>query len=846
MDFLNVLKIIVEIISPIIVVFIIIRVVFFRKYHIVIRNYKGNAQLLKNIEKLLLPELEYNNEQNISKIAIWYKVKQGIKELNKVINKNNYIYIVGDGGSGKSTLLRYVYKYCYKYCFFVMPLYIQFKDLKDVDQPIYNAISDHIEIKLKGNIEINNNESKWKLLSNLFTKPFQLYIFLDGYDEIVLSKNSFEKIDNEIKEISRCNSNIKIIISSRYEPHLYDNDLHFKKIEIKNLTEEQKKHYLGKEYVHFENIKDKINNPLLMTMYSMTCNLVHDDNDYVKNIKISTDIFWNYYCYQWKKTLNQQNGVENANVVFIKYILPFVAYNLEFENKDDFNTQELLEYINKFSKNFYSFKEYFGFDCEVTDVEKLVKSNIFKNDYIYETNIINCVDNTSYKFSHLLQKNFYAALYEYYKDCLILGTNYNKKQSNNHYIPYEKLDEKVTIHNSTRFFYSNIIARYIKNKNGDSFQNKVKYYCIMSDLHYYGDSELVEENIEDAKYESLNGYIEYTKGNGDKLSGNWISWNLAFIVFQELKSNDVTHIYNENEKRYVESAIEALNVAMINGYIPAFDKMAYVYHTGLWKILLNNGIKMIDDTPKNNEDALNKAKKLLNKAKEGEYHFAFNNYGYLLEKENDINGAFFNFKKSVEYDPLDFYSRSRCALYLLHNYYNIDEYKHYPFAKKIAYEQAKKYLSEGYKYFKKIEFKKPYEIKAIFNMLSNLAEYDLIVYYCKPCEILNYDLNSSFEYYKALFSIINNEFSEKKMDKKSILKNDNYMREILCYCLVTLILKNENQEIEKTDVFDISFKELCLEVKKYFYNYTFKNHAIFHLERFNKYYDEFLRLFEGK
>ena len=832
----------------VIATFILFWLFFFKIHSIVIYNHKKNENTSEDVSEEILPEMHLSGNQN-SSIKLWKQSKkEKIAELNNlksIINDKNFIFIVGDGGAGKSTLLRYIYNQLYELTHpLILPLFIQIRNLDSGEHPILDYVNkkNYLKGKLNGISGFQYDINNWDSLIRLIRKPFRLYVFIDGYDEIAYSENGFDKIDKEIEGIIKyANANVKLIISSRYKPNLHCDD-RFSTLLISNLTQEQQENYIGdKNFENFSAIKDKVTNPLLITMYRKSYG--SEGDDYIANIKTSADVFWNYYCYQWKKIYEQQNKNENAKVVFIKYILPFIAYNLEYKNINKFTKEDLIEYVRKFNMNFEYFKSMFSFNCSQNDIKELIENSDFEKHYINEISVI-VFDKKYFKFNHLLQKNFYAAVYEYYKDYSILHTDYGKEIVKT-YSPYEALDDKVTIHTSTRVFYSNIIARLIENEPIDDFSNKGKYYSILSDLHYYGDSDLIKMDKQKAKDESYEGYLEcciFSKE--DKLTKNWLAWNLAFIVFDNLKNEEEGFLYSDKDKNYVIKAFDALKEAQNNNYAPAFDKLALIYTSNLWKQFITNDIFTEGDyIPKNQNDAIDKAKELLNKAKEGNFHFSYNNYGHLLEQEGNINGAFANYESSVKCDPLDFYARSRCALYLLHNYSNIEKYATRPNGQNKAYKDAQKYLNDGYEYFKKIEYDKPYEFKSIYNLMSNLAEYNLLFYYNKDKIQISSDLKSAFEYYKVLFDIRKKECDHYNKDFIASF-NKNSMRDLLCYCLVCLILKSEGNKNDNYSVYDIPFDELCAKVKTHFGENTNQVNSIFHFERFDKYYTEFIKLYE--
>lgn len=817
-----------------------------------------------SISKEILPGLYIKEKLKRIPVLLDYKteIPNFTRQLNELTNADKLIYIIGEGGAGKSTLTHYIYRnLCNKKAKRTNALYIPIKKLKNSDKPIFDYIYGNVQL-YENNISVDTGKFKydfsiknWNQLLDFLSKKSALYIFLDGYDEIVYNKNSFDIIDREICEIiEHDNNNVKLIISSRHKPKL-NVDVSSLTLYVNNLTDEQKKSFIGEiDYNDIEDdIKEIISTPLLLSMYKttnreVTNDLEDEDNGYVKNIKTVADIYWNNYCYYWKKIKKLTNGNEDAKVVFARYIIPFIAYNLEYKKIENYFTlNDLKKYTKRFLVNFECFKEKFSFKCNKEDIENLIQSDDFETHYLPELSIIELEKQGEYKFSHLMQKNFFAAVYEYYKDFCILKTNYPDDE--NKYKPYELLDEKVTIHTITRVFYSNLISRLVYDKQSSYFPNIVKYYCIVSDLYYFGDSEFFKKDRKAALTESIEGYTycdSLADDAVDSLSKKWISWNMAFIVFDKLLKKNTGEKYIEEEIKIAKYAIKALKYGMSVNYAPAYDKFARIYTTKLFNEFIKYGILEKDDTPEASKE-IEKAKGLLKEACNSRYHFSYNSYGALLEKEGKLNEAYKMFNESVKCDPLEFYARSRCGLHLIHNYDKIKPYSEIPEGKTLAYSEAEKCLKDGYKYYNAIKYNKPYELVGIDKLISNLAEFHLILYYQQKIKSV---LNDACDYYTALFSIYDRACEDQQITYEDIFNDSGIMRDVLCYCLACLYLQSGHKE----NVLNNDFNNLCKIVYDYYKyilveaetsedKYPFSEHPVFHFERFKKYYDDFVKLY---
>lgn len=839
---------------------------------LILKNNEKDNPKLENFSAFILPIMKKKNNTNEEFIALDYKLntKKFINQLKKSTEGSKLIYIVGEGGAGKSTLTNYIYRrLCKKKIKNTIALYIPIKKLNNIENPMFNYLysltsktSEKITLfdgKMKLNLAINN----WNQLLELLTKYSTLYIFIDGYDEIIYTESNFDAIDKEIREIIAYNNdNVKLVISSRHEPKLYTETKPLT-LNLNKLTDDQKEVYIGKEqYADLdENISEIISTPLLLTMYKEISNenIINSDNNIIniKKIKTATDIYWKNYCYYWEKIKIKADGRENAKVVFAKYIVPFIAYNLEYKKiENSFTLNDIKDYTNKFFINFDCFKQNFDIKCSKEDINDLLNSDDFEQNYLSELSVIENERQGKYKFSHLMQRNFFAAVYEFYKDYCILETDYSTASIT--YKPYEFLDDKVTIHTITRVFYSNLISLYINDRTPLDFPNVVKYYCVVSDLHYFGDSELFKMDKEAALNESINGF-DFCKrccnNEIDELSKKWLAWNLAFIIFDRLIKKGKNVAYTDSEIEIAKRAIEALKYGMSVDYAPTYDKFARIYNTVLFERFVKEDILVNKEDIPDESEKTEKIKKLLDKACECNYHFSFNSYGALLEKEGNIDEAFEKFKRSVECDPLEFYARSRCGLHLIHNYDQIKYYKESFNGKSLAYKDAEKYLKEGFKYYNAVKYNKPYELQGITNLISNLAEYYLILYLQDKTNKKSF-LRDAFDYYNVLFNIHEKALENDSNKRENIFSNADVMRDFLCFCIVGLYLNNKSEkELIIEDVINKSFDDLCKIVHDYYENilieaktsqekYPFSYHPVFHFERFKKYYDVFVNLYK--
>ena len=838
-------------------------VIIVRKLKIVVNNYRRNDIENNNFSKILLPNLQKNKDDGKNTFSLCFSSankKTALKDFISLLKKNDILYIVGNAGYGKSTLTKYIYKQLYKRkpCY-IYPFYVQIKNLDRKDfldnnfdymatpilHYIYNADIGNRKVDFFG----FNNEYKvadWNSFIRQFSAHKKLYIFIDGYDETAFINDGFKVIDEELKEIIRnSNRKVKLIISSRYRPNLLA-ESRVSTLYVSELKESQKQEYIkSKNVTNSKQLSSILNSPLLLTMYAATSEELNNcDADYITDIRTQADVYWNYYCY-YLRMFNirlANRDYRNAAIVFLKYFLPFIAYNLEYKNEVFFDELDIKTYLKSFEMNYSCFQRNYNINVEYQELTNFIYGSDFQ-DYILDIDLLEH-SGQKFSFSHLIYREFYAALFEYYKDFCILNTDYNREDSVQ-YQPYRGLDEKVTIHNYKRVLYSNIIARRIINNRPVDYPNLAKYYCIKSDLHYYGDSELVQKDIQIALDESIAGYDSCLNvGKVDVSSKNWLAWNIGFIVFERLKNKN-RFGFDDEDFNYAKKAISVLKEAQNNKFGPAYDKFANIYTTvikegiTLYDVLNDYGLLDKEDLVSNSQTKIDKAKDLLKKAVNRGYHFACNNLGYLYEQEGNVSAAYKYFSLSVENDQLDLYARARCAVYLLYNSKDIQQYRH-DGGEFQAYQDAYKYLNDGYKYYYNNKGPNPYEIKGIYNLVKNLAEFGLLCHKKEYLELLNFNLGDSYEYYQSLFSLYILEYHDKNRTLDSMFGSKMIMEDLLCYCLVCLIIKEEGiKEDGDFSALNTEFDELCQKVYKYFINQNYEEHKIFHTERFNHYYSLF-------
>lgn len=613
------------------------------------------------------------------------------------LKSNSILVLQGERGSGKTVLLQHIYNECcsvykklWKFCdlknkkTIYLPIYIDKHILMDVENPIDNYLQAlchpylNIAKLLNKDIPSQANISFFNSLRINHKLPFVEYkilLCIDGFNEFSMrGQNYLQKEMNSISVLK----DVKIIVTTRYMPQI-DRAVRYtaQVLEHDNVRE----YVLKKDIELNEKELSFLTSPLLAVKYvkwkvGQREQLVDQDIELgmVKSINSSVDILWNAYCTEIKKAKNDYDDI--IYYVLLKYFLPYIAGQLENDlsvdmRRDDFSKDWYYEKFKGFIQNIDLYLQYDRTYAEEFSNQKLNRTytesemNSYLQYLVMSVASIKIEKNGQYTFVNDTEQMFLAAVYLYNLDVYSL---YNTEASN--------VLSNTTMGKCFRFFYSRLMYNLIEKSK--TFTNQSRWNQILSDLYYYGDG--VAKDKEKALELSWN-----TIGNrlqGDFCSINWHKWNIFFITFEHMKSEE------DNTERFL-SLFKMLNESGWEEYYPLYDKLGFIFY--------NNKIyqefkKALDDSDLKNcvldilqrckfskkidwSDYLNRIDECRTEimqlffekaAFDGKYHYAYNKLGKLCEDRKEWEAAFVQYKQSYLCDHSDYFAISK-MLQLVNN-----------------------------------------------------------------------------------------------------------------------------------------------------------------------------------
>lgn len=376
----------------------------------------------------------------------------------KVNNNDNY-QIFNEGGIGKTTQMKAAYlELINTHIDKTVPIFIDCKSLNfKSDYPLLSAILE----KYCGNdcMESTHLERLKKLICSETPQrdSYKYIIFIDGINECESNKNK-SKVLQDIDELLKSPNN-KMIVSSRInEDELVSKG--FKKLKVKEFTDEQIITYLNSKGINDNGISIKLNkiNPSLLKILripmflKLFANTYSDPEKhifpdiYTTNIVRKADLLQGFL----DKILEDKEN-QHGNKIAPEYLerkfalnlfLPALAFEMSLKSTFAISEKVMTDVIdNKFSYDYFK-------RLTFSNDRKLFK-NIDCNDVLDickdEFSLIT-LSNKSYAFSHQVWRDFFCA--KFYAMC----------------IEYDIIDVfDTTISASVRQF----IGEIVKNENGE-------------------------------------------------------------------------------------------------------------------------------------------------------------------------------------------------------------------------------------------------------------------------------------------------------------------------------------------------------------------------------------------
>jgi len=356
---------------------------------------------------------------NDDEIYLPMKLRGNKKEYNadnflfelKIENNHNAI-LTGDGGMGKTTTcMRLWEKYLNQN---KLVFYIPLCDYEPTKDTIKNNITEIYSVKSDYERLIDRED---------------IILLLDGFNEMKseYNNNFFE----ELKYLNTKN-NIQIVITSRSNVDDIETFCFIKLsfIPIKSDTIQKWLKSKNKETSISDELLIILSNPMLLKIYSININepiIIKNRQEAELLDKPITkgEIIWNFLEYQIIKSTYQNIEDEGFSKILYRYLLPYIAYQIERENIFHFSIMDLEKYIFEFDKYFIQNRKYFNdlISCEES-INKFLQNNYRTKVLLKlcEENL--CIIKLQTKIG--IEEKKYSFIHQYFRD--IFSATYIKNE----------------------------------------------------------------------------------------------------------------------------------------------------------------------------------------------------------------------------------------------------------------------------------------------------------------------------------------------------------------------------------------------------------------------------------
>jgi len=315
--------------------------------------------------------------------------------------------LTGDGGMGKTTTCLRLWDICLKQNIqvFYVPL-CDYSSTNTIHRRIINVYD----------VEENN-------YNRLMTEEDVVLLF-DGFNEM---KNEYIKnFFTELKELTM-KKRVLICITSRNDViDIATNSFTrftFKPIDKENIANWLEKHSQGnKETKLTPELYSVLGNPMLLKIYALKLNLPEKINNkqlsnFLENPVTTGEIIWNFLEHQIILKSDSQKKGHSANFLF-RWLLPYIAYKIEIQEKFHFTRSELKKYVDEFVTHVNNLNEtpddLILYETEIQTLCNLGETETLLNlfvDYfgIIELQPIEKVKGDTYTFIHEYFRDIFSA-----------------------------------------------------------------------------------------------------------------------------------------------------------------------------------------------------------------------------------------------------------------------------------------------------------------------------------------------------------------------------------------------------------------------------------------------------
>ncbi len=516
-----------------------------------------NKEIIQNIwiSSIKRYEERVKNYLYDEKILGKIHVDQDYLDLEKVLEKERFVWLYGDGGSGKTSQVIHTWGNLVQNNntsfsdVQTIPVYIPLQWFNNVTQvESHKVIFYYLQQEyLEGITGISLDDVKNAILSD-YCRKYNFVFFFDGFNELPFQEIGGRVIPKVIiGAISKLEErdNIRYVITSRnkYEKNENGLNLNIKDFKIEPLPNDTISKYLGGDNWKDTAIADLLDNPMMLSMYQVV-KKAGDDGEQIREKK---DLLEKYYLYSTSYGKNIEHGS-----IIVDYLLPAIAY--------------VCCYIHKSYQIDYS---------------------------VYKTVVWDCIDNCSKLLDEIFRLDLgddtkeYESFYLKYHKAVGEEPEYGFRKF---FVPY--INSRIFSFNEKEYFgfdhqihFDYFAAKAIGLLNRFKNKEKLNKYLerISAELFYDGKTELarrtkfvdlaefaVEEYNEDLKdYNNKDTFIHW-KNVVVQLAGLYEDLHLAEKKYSVLESAceliEVDNHRNLEEKLFIAKDCNMVHYSLLQAY----------------------------------------------------------------------------------------------------------------------------------------------------------------------------------------------------------------------------------------------------------------------------------------